>query len=186
MTLEEAYVITQEDMAKEVRPTPAFRGYLYLGDPHKSEHVLGIPVFMFLRTKAISLPIGHKYSAYSNGPTHKIEPNTMYKVNSDANTGPSSFSLDDVDEKVIEDKSRLEQAFRFGKTAILISRDEVISNKFTSKKELTVIGFIDKKDVNMCRMGSCLTLDSRLFQIVQASLLVFQCLYSDSWNHPFV
>jgi len=36
--------------------------------------------------------------------------------------------------KIIEDKGRLEQAFRFGKTAILISRDEVISNKFTSKK----------------------------------------------------
>ncbi|KAL7324814.1 ATP-dependent DNA helicase yku80, variant 2 [Mucor circinelloides] len=148
MTLEEAYVITQEDVAKEVRPTPAFRGYLYLGDPHENDHVIGMNVHMYIRTKAIPLPTGHKYSAHSNGPTHKIEPNTMYKVNTNASTNAdiSSFSLDDVDEKIIEDKSRLEQAFRFGKTAILISRDEVISNKFTSKRGLTVIGFIDKKD----------------------------------------
>ncbi|KAL9545783.1 hypothetical protein MBANPS3_006984 [Mucor bainieri] len=154
ITLDEAFAITQEDMSKEVRPTPAFRGYLYLGDPHQSEHVLGIPVFMFIRTKPVPLPSGHKYSVHSSGPSHKVEPSVMYKVNNDANAktnananaGPSSFSLDDADEKIIEDKGRLEQAFRFGKTAILISRDEVISNKFTSKKELTVIGFIDKKD----------------------------------------
>ncbi|GAN08184.1 ku family DNA helicase [Mucor ambiguus] len=148
MTLEEAYVITQEDVAKEVRPMPAFRGYLYLGDPHKSEHVLGIPVFMFLRTKTLSLPTGHKYSIHSSGPSHKVGPDVMYKVanNANAKVDPLSFSLHDADEKIIADKSRLEQAFRFGKTVILISRDEVVSNKFTSKKELTVIGFIDKKD----------------------------------------
>ncbi|CEP12846.1 hypothetical protein [Parasitella parasitica] len=146
LSLQTAYEITQEDSAKEVRPTPAFRGYLYIGDPHENNHVVGISINMYLRTKAVPLPRGHKYSAHSKGPTHKVEPDALYKYDTTASTG-TSLSADKIDEKVIEDKSCLEQAFRFGKTAILISRDEVVSNKFLSKKEMTVIGFIDKNQL---------------------------------------
>jgi hypothetical protein len=148
LSLDTAYELTQMDSAKDVRPTPSFRGYLYIGNPHENDHVVGINVHMYLRTKTVPLPRSHKYSSHSNGPSHKVEPDVMYKYNANP-TADSSLSINNVDEKVIDDKSRLEQAFRFGKTAIMISRDEVVSNKFTSKKELTIIGFINKRDVNI-------------------------------------
>lgn len=148
LSLDTAYEFTQMDSARDVRPTPSFRGYLYIGNPHENDHVVGIHVHMYLRTKTVPLPRSHKYSSHSNGPSHKVEPDVLYKYNTNPNAGTSP-SVEDVDEKVVDDKSRLEQAFRFGKTAILISRDEVVSNKFTSKKELTIIGFINKKDVNI-------------------------------------
>ncbi|KAI8647826.1 SPOC like C-terminal domain-containing protein [Parasitella parasitica] len=143
LSLQTAYEITQEDSAKEVRPTPSFRGYLYIGDPHENNHVVGISIHMFIRTKTVPLPRGHKYSAHSEGPTHKVEPDALYKFDTTANA-ETSLTADEIDETVVEDKTRLEQAFRFGKTAILISRDEVVSNNFSSRKEMTVIGFIDK------------------------------------------
>lgn len=146
LSLETAYEFTQMDSAKEVRPTPSYRGYLYIGNPHESKHVIGISVYMYLRTKHVSLPSGHKYSAHSKGPTHKVEADVAYKYDKNPSAATSVLD-DDVDGMLIEDKSRLEKAFRFGKTAILISSDEIVSNKFTSKKELTVIGFVDKKDV---------------------------------------
>ena len=53
ISLQEAYQMTQEDYAKEVRPTPAYRGFLRLGDPSDIDNNLSLSINMYLRTKEL-------------------------------------------------------------------------------------------------------------------------------------
>ncbi|KAI9480796.1 MAG: SPOC like C-terminal domain-containing protein [Benjaminiella poitrasii] len=143
MSLTEAYELTQMDYAKEVRPTPLYRGYLYLGNPHTSENFLPINIFMYLRTKSIALPRGNKWSAISDGPTHEVVAEQKFVIDKDMSTEQEAGENFIVDEQEIEvSKDELEKAYRFGKTIVKISDEEMELARLKTEKEMTILGFI--------------------------------------------
>lgn len=69
MSLADALAENMEFHTKQVRPTPAFRGYLTLGDPTQDlETSLSIDFHMYAKTYPQRPPTGKKWSALSEGP----------------------------------------------------------------------------------------------------------------------
>ncbi|KAI7905002.1 SPOC like C-terminal domain-containing protein [Cokeromyces recurvatus] len=142
LSLSEAYGLTQMDYAKEIRSVPSYRGYLYLGNPRTNEHFLAIHIFMYLRTKETKLPIGSKWSALSNGPTHEVIAESKYVIDEDtaASYQGENFIGDQTEIEISKDE--LEKAFRFGKTIVKISDEEMEVAQLRTNKEMTILGFI--------------------------------------------
>ncbi|KAG1310873.1 hypothetical protein G6F64_004237 [Rhizopus arrhizus] len=123
---------------KEVRPTPSYRGFLYLGNP-THENYLAISINMYLRVKEVKLPTADKYSKLSTGPSHAVTYETKYTVNN--TTDPMNNEV----EKVVS-KEDLEKGFRFGKQRVKVSAEEEEYGKLKTKKEMTILGFIPKSN----------------------------------------
>jgi ATP-dependent DNA helicase 2 subunit 2 len=143
LSLTEAYELTQEDFVKEVRPTPSYRGYLYLGHPLENNHFVAINIFMYLRTKEVRPKTSHKWSSLSNGPTYSIVSNSKYMLD----TGDNKEGISVSDEVEIP-KEELERAYKYGKTIVRIAEEEMKYQQAKTRKEMTIIGFIPAATVS--------------------------------------
>jgi hypothetical protein len=140
VTLNGAYEQTQQIYTKEVRPTPSFRGYLYLGRPEVNESFLAISINLYLRTKEVRLPSSTKVSAISKEGTKKVQM-------------VSTYLLDVKDEQTNDtmeievNKADLLQGFKFGKSTVIVSEEEMAAAKLKTHKEMSIIGFLDADKV---------------------------------------
>ncbi|KAI8379437.1 SPOC like C-terminal domain-containing protein [Radiomyces spectabilis] len=105
-SLEEAYETASAFRTKEVRPTPAFRGFLQLGDPKQyPDTSLAISVFMYARTYEYRLPSAKKWSALSDTAedlpaselTHQVTMERRYKLKPSNYTGRKGTDADGDD-----------------------------------------------------------------------------------------
>ncbi|KAI8047138.1 SPOC like C-terminal domain-containing protein [Gilbertella persicaria] len=140
MSLQEAYEITQEDYAKEIRPTPVYRDYLYLGDPQHNTEFLAISINMYLRTKEVKPPSSTKWSALSQGGTHTVEKDSRYLLDVPTQQDAMDMPMDTEEKEV--GKEDLEKAYKFGKSVVKISEEELEFHQYKSKKEMTILGFV--------------------------------------------
>lgn len=143
MSLSDAYDLTQEDFVKEVRPTPSYRGYLYLGHPLDNNHFIAINIFMYLRTKEVKPQTTHKWSSLSNGPTYSVESESKYLLD----TGDNKEGVSGTDEVEIP-KEELERAYKYGKTVVKIAEKEMQYQQPKTRKEMAIIGFIPAETVS--------------------------------------
>ena len=149
VTLDEAYEQTQTIFTKEVRPTPNYRGYLYLGRPEPEKEFLPISINMYLRSKKVSLPSGSKVSAVSqrsNGGPQKVDRITTYSVD------VSNEETPEVTDMQVE-KESLKKGFRFGKSILIISEEEIAAEMLQTKKGMSIIGFVDAKTVKIIHIS---------------------------------
>lgn len=137
MSLAEAYELAMEDSVKEVRPTPTYRGYLYLGTPQDSKHFIGMHIFMYLRSKEVKLPSGKKYSVLGSSGSHQVEKDSKYMIEK-----PDDQEIVNKDEPV--EKESLVKAYRFGKSIVKLTEEEITYRKLKTHKEMTIIGFVPK------------------------------------------
>lgn len=140
VTLDEAYEQTQMIFIKEVRPTPSYRGYLYLGRPESNRHFVPISINTYLRTKEVRLPTSKKVSAISQGETKKVNMISKYivDVHDDATSAAQELEIP---------KEDLQKGHKFGKSFLMASEDELNAGKLKTKKEMSIIGFIDAEQV---------------------------------------
>ncbi|KAI8967494.1 SPOC like C-terminal domain-containing protein [Mycotypha africana] len=173
LSLAQAYEDSQADYAKEVRPTPSYRGFLYLGDPvgpHSQaddeddasqmtdstlNHFLAIPIFTYLRTKPVPLPSFKKYAtnddtrmdvdSATDGTSHKVTYETKLTIE-DTKLDEDGNELDTEEIEITKDQ--VDKAFRFGKTAVKISEEELQleKQKMTTRKQMSILRFIPKKE----------------------------------------
>lgn len=137
ISLKIAYDLTQDDFAKEVRPTPSYRGYLYLGD-QDNKNFLAINIYMYLRTKESKLPSGSKWSMISEGGTHGVERESKYMVEK----SEPGVAVNE-DEQV--EKESLVKGYRFGKSIVKLTEEELMYRKLKTHKEMTIIGFMPRR-----------------------------------------
>ncbi|GAA5812693.1 hypothetical protein MFLAVUS_006151 [Mucor flavus] len=138
--LEEAYAQTQMIYAKEVAARPSYRGFLYIGSPYANTNFLPISIHTYLRTKEISLPPAKKVSVLSTGPTKKVEQDTKYVLDIE-NEGEQHTS------EVQIEKHDIQKGYKFGKTILLVSNEELGMSRLETKKEMSIIGFVPSKQV---------------------------------------
>lgn len=140
VSLKEAYDQTQEIYVKEVRPTPTFRGYLYLGRPELNKSFLAISTNIYLRTKEVSLPTGVKVSAISQEGSRKVQMISRFL---------ETVKNAETDEALETDiaKNDLLKGFKFGKSTVILSDEELASTRLKTKKEMSIIGFVDADKV---------------------------------------
>jgi ATP-dependent DNA helicase 2 subunit 2 len=140
ISVKKAYEISQECFAPEVNARPSFGGYLYLGNPYINDHWLAISIDMYLRTKDAKLPTNHKYSALSEVGTHNV-------------AAVSKYALDIRDEESDETKEieipkeELRKGYKFGKSMLIVNEEVSNAMKLQTKKEMTIIGFVDAEEV---------------------------------------
>jgi hypothetical protein len=144
LSLSDAYDLTQEDFVKEVRPTPSYRGYLYLGNPLDNTHFIAINIYMYLRTKEVKPPGTHKWSSLSNGPTYSVVSDSKYLLD----TGDNKEGVSETDEVEIP-KEELERAYKYGKTIVRITEEEMKYQQAKTRKEMAIIGFIPAATVKL-------------------------------------
>lgn len=142
VSLDEAFEQTQMIFIKEVRPTPSYRGYLYLGRPESNQHFLPISINTYLRTKEVRLPTSKKVSAVSQGETKKVSMTSKYfvDVHDDATSAAQELEIP---------KEDLQKGHKFGKSFLVASEEELNAGKLKTKKEMSIIGFIDADQVRV-------------------------------------
>ena len=134
ISLQEAYQMTQEDYAKEVRPTPAYRGFLRLGDPSDIDNNLSLSINMYLRTKELKPASSTRASGLSKGEVNKESSYTLDLPDQD---------MESIIAKQTEiDPEDLEKAFKLGKTVVKVSEDELEFYKYRSTKDMIILGFV--------------------------------------------
>lgn len=142
ISVQEAYEIGQSMFAPEVTPRYAYNGYLYLGNPYTNEHYIGIHVYTYLRTTEKKMPSNHKWSGHSEGPTHEVTSSSKYLLDiRDEDSGESK-------EQEVEKKD-LRSGYKFGKSMVIVTDEEQNALKLETKKEMTIIGFLDASEVRI-------------------------------------
>lgn len=139
-SLEEAYAQTQSIYIKEVNPRPSYRGYLYLGSPTYNSNFLPISIHTYIRTKATTLPTVKKISGLSKGPTRKVEMVTKYLMPDNEGTTEESPELEVT-------KENIQKGYKFGKSVVLISSEELAISKLITKKEMSILRFVNAEEV---------------------------------------
>ncbi|KAG2230806.1 hypothetical protein INT48_008747 [Thamnidium elegans] len=161
--LEEAYAQTQIIYAKEVAARPSYRGFLYIGSPYANTNFLPISINTYLRTKVISLPSAKKVSSLSEGPTKKVEQDTKFILDIE-NEGEQHMSEVEVE------KHDIQKGYKFGKTILLISNEELGMSKLETKKEMSIIGFVPSKQVpRQYLFSNAVVLTSGIVRVEQSS-----------------
>lgn len=143
VSLEEAFAQTQTIYIKDVLPRPSYRGYMYLGSTSINSTFLSISSNSYLRTKKTTLPTLKKVSGFSDGPTRKVEMIRKYTIKgSDDNEGNPQEP-----QEIEITKENLQQGYKFGKSVVLVSEEELAMSKLSTKKEMTILGFINSDEV---------------------------------------
>ncbi|RCH83904.1 ATP-dependent DNA helicase II subunit 2 [Rhizopus azygosporus] len=139
--INETYEEINQIQVKEVRPTPSYRGYLYLGSPSKN-HFLAISVFMYLRVKEVKMPSSKKYSSLSQGPTYDVVPEKIYTVSNTGESKTDGIDTTEEEDYITVSRDELEKAYRFGKQVVKVSPEEEEYGKLKTKKELSILEFV--------------------------------------------
>lgn len=140
MSLEEAYEQTQTIYVKDVSARPSYRGYLYLGSTTENSNFLPISSNTYLRTKQTSLPTLKKISGLSQGPTRKVEVIRKYLIRTNGKDGEEAQDIE-------VSKEDLQQGYKFGKSVVLVSSEELAMSKLVTKKEMSILGFVNAESV---------------------------------------
>ncbi|KAI7892671.1 SPOC like C-terminal domain-containing protein [Mucor mucedo] len=141
MSLDEAYAQTQTIYVKDVSARPSFRGYMYLGSISENSTFLPISSNTYLRTKQTSLPTLKKLSGLSQGPTRKVEAIRKFLIR--ANDGKDGEDAQDIEVS----KEDIQQGYKFGKSVVLVSSEELAMSKLVTKKEMSILGFVKAESV---------------------------------------
>lgn len=133
---------------KIVRATPVYTGFLYFGyTPYDSTDFCSISCKMYLRTTAYAKALStNMYSTLSEGPTHTVTKHRKYVLSPEANMGVEE---DDDGDEVEVDEVDLEKGFRFGKSVVKVSSDELDYSKFHMQRELTILYFVPLSAVSL-------------------------------------
>ena len=153
--INETYEEINQIQVKEVRPTPSYRGYLYLGSPSKN-HFLAISVFMYLRVKEVKMPSSKKYSSLSQGPTHDVVPEKIYTVSNTGESKTDGIDTTEEEDYITVSKDELEKAYRFGKQVVKVSPEEEEYGKLKTKKELSILEFVPASTVDIFNIFLCM------------------------------
>ncbi|KAI8386928.1 SPOC like C-terminal domain-containing protein [Blakeslea trispora] len=140
ISLQEAYEMTQEDYAKEVRPTPTYRGFLRLGNAHHSDSSLSLSINMYLRTKELKPASSSRASALSADSKGEVEKESAYTIDMPNEEDEDMESIIAKQKEISKDE--LEKAFKLGKTVVKIAEEELEFHKYRSNKDMSILGFI--------------------------------------------
>lgn len=139
--------------SKDVRPTPVYKGFLYIANtPFTSTDFCAISCNMYLRTSDSQKPPSPSpYSLKSAGPTHRVLRERKYVTEKKfiAAIEENGAEVDQLDEDIDVDKTDLDKGFRFGKSVVKVSSEELEFAKSTQEKELTILGFVQKDAVSL-------------------------------------
>ncbi|CAO3655477.1 unnamed protein product [Mucor hiemalis] len=135
-SLEEAYEQTKMIFIKDVRPTPSFRGYLYLGSPELNQHFVPISINTYLRTKEVRLPTSKKVSAISQEGTKRVTMTSKYLVDI------ADDATSDAREVEIP-KENIQKGHKFGKSFLVASEEEFKAGKLKTQPGMSIIGFVE-------------------------------------------
>ncbi|KAI8882051.1 SPOC domain-like protein [Backusella circina FSU 941] len=146
LTLDEATNEIYAFCSKDIRPTPIYNGFLYIGNtPSTSTEFCAISCKMYLRATDTQKPLMPKpYSGVSKGPSHHVIKETKYFVTSNENTDTGESE----EEKMTEvSKADLEKGYRFGKSIVKVSPEELEYAKNDQQRELTIMSFVPESAI---------------------------------------
>ncbi|KAI8883604.1 SPOC domain-like protein [Backusella circina FSU 941] len=144
VTLKEAMEEIYAFHNKDVRPTPVYNGFMYLGNTSfDSSDFCAISCKMYLRTTDNKKPISAtQYSTLSEGPTYAVIRERKYTIAPEDN-----LEEDDGDAEMEVEQKDIEKGYRFGKSIVKVSLDELEYSKFHLQRELTILSFVPMNSI---------------------------------------
>ncbi|KAI8976868.1 SPOC like C-terminal domain-containing protein [Pilobolus umbonatus] len=127
--LDDYYEVITSPRPPNVRPTPAFNGFLVIGS-------VPIAISMYLRIRKVEFPKSHKYSLLGHQ-THAVIADRKYW------TKPR----DENEEKVEVLREELEKVYKYGMTNVKVSKDEEEFAKLKTKKGMYLVKCIPSESI---------------------------------------
>ncbi|CAO3615575.1 unnamed protein product [Cunninghamella blakesleeana] len=183
-SLKEAYEASQGLKTKEVRPTPMFKGFLFLGDNETyGTRALTSSISMFSYTVPSKAPLPKKWSTLSDlnltnrpstssasentfqQPTHGVQMEKRYRIKHTSGLKSSlssslldsSSQMDTVPEVI--DENTLEKAYQFGKSLVQVTKEEEDMLVLPTKPGLWIHSFYKKSAIpQKCFSGTVYTI----------------------------